>query len=115
MHSDRVRRSVRNTTSLGFRASSRGRPGGPSTRSPDTRGKPDGLSLRVSPPGDPCEHGPMFAIALALGSSACWGVADFVGGLQARRLPVSRVVLASQAIGLAFVIVALAIRATGPP
>jgi drug/metabolite transporter (DMT)-like permease len=57
----------------------------------------------------------MSAIALALGSSLCWGVADFVGGMQSRRLPVVRVVLASQAIGLAWVIVALAIRGSGPP
>jgi drug/metabolite transporter (DMT)-like permease len=57
----------------------------------------------------------MVALALALTSSLCWGVADFVGGLQARRLPVLRVVLISQAVGLAWVVIALAIRGTGPP
>lgn len=57
----------------------------------------------------------MFAIALALSSSVCWGMADFVGGLQARWLPVLKVVLASQAIGLALVIVALVVRGSGPP
>jgi drug/metabolite transporter (DMT)-like permease len=59
--------------------------------------------------------GPMFAIALALSSSVCWGVADFTGGLQSRGLPVLKVVLASQAIGLVLVIVAVVARGSGPP
>jgi drug/metabolite transporter (DMT)-like permease len=48
-------------------------------------------------------------------SSLCWGVADFVGGLQARRVAVLRVVLISQGVGLVWVIVVLAARGTGPP
>ncbi len=57
----------------------------------------------------------MFALALALSSSLCWGVADFVGGIQSRRLPVLQVVLVSQAVGLVWVIVALLIYGSGPP
>ncbi len=57
----------------------------------------------------------MLALALALSSSLCWGVADFIGGLQARRLSALWVVLLSQAIGLGAVIVVLAVRGTGPP
>ena len=53
-------------------------------------------------------------ILLGLGSGLGWGVADFLGGLQARRLPVLTVVLWSQlAGGLAMLIVLLA--GGGPP
>jgi len=45
----------------------------------------------------------------------CWGVADFLGGVQARRLPLLWVVLASQAVGLAGVLVVVAVRGAGPP
>jgi drug/metabolite transporter (DMT)-like permease len=55
------------------------------------------------------------ALGLALSSSLCWGVSDFIGGLQARRLPVLKVVLITQAIGLACVVVAVVVRGTGPP
>jgi drug/metabolite transporter (DMT)-like permease len=44
---------------------------------------------------------PMAAIVLGLGSAVCWGVADFLGGLQSRRIAVSVVMLVSQAAGLA--------------
>jgi drug/metabolite transporter (DMT)-like permease len=42
-------------------------------------------------------------------------LADFMGGLQARRLPALQVVLVSQAIGLVAIVLVLAIRGTGPP
>ena len=49
----------------------------------------------------------MLAVAAALGSSLCWGVADFLGGLQARRRALLTVLLVSQAgalvLALAFV------------
>lgn len=41
----------------------------------------------------------MLALALGLGSSLCWGVSDFFGGLQARRLPLLPVMLVTQAAG----------------
>lgn len=43
----------------------------------------------------------MLPIASALTSSLCWGLADFVGGLQSRRLPVLVVLLVSQGAALA--------------
>ena len=52
----------------------------------------------------------MLAIALGLAASLTWGTADFIGGLQARRLPVVAVVLGSQLAGLVLVITAAAIR-----
>lgn len=45
----------------------------------------------------------------------CWGVSDFIGGLQARRTPVLLVVLVSQAIGMIGVVVVLAVRGVAPP
>ena len=41
------------------------------------------------------------AAVLALGGALCWGVGDFLGGLAARRLAVLAVLVVSQAIGLA--------------
>ena len=52
----------------------------------------------------------MFAIALGLAASLSWGVGDFLGGLQSRRMPVVAVVLGSQLAGLALVVVIVAIR-----
>lgn len=49
----------------------------------------------------------MLAIALGLGASICWGAADFLGGVQSRRLPTLKVVLVSQAVGLAGAVVLL--------
>ncbi len=45
--------------------------------------------------------------ALALLASLVWGTSDFVGGLTARRLPVRALVLCSEAIGLAGLVVVL--------
>jgi drug/metabolite transporter (DMT)-like permease len=42
----------------------------------------------------------MLGIALALGSSVCWGISDFLGGLQSRRISVLAVLLVSQPVGL---------------
>lgn len=53
------------------------------------------------------------AVLLGLGSAACWGVADFLGGLQSRRLPVLRVLLWSQLAGAA--LAGLLLLAAGPP
>ena len=42
----------------------------------------------------------MTAVVLALTASACWGVADFVAGLQSRRLSAIVVLLVQQAVGV---------------
>src|SRR3954463_10571766 len=52
----------------------------------------------------------MFAIALGLAASLSWGVADFFGGIQSRRMPVVAVVLGSQFAGLVLVAAIVAIR-----
>ncbi len=57
----------------------------------------------------------MLAIAIALSSSVCWGVSDFVGGIQARRLSLLNLMLLSQGIGLACLIVLVAARGSAPP
>ena len=43
----------------------------------------------------------MLPLALGFSASLCWGLADFSGGLETRRLPAPIVVLVSQFIGLA--------------
>jgi drug/metabolite transporter (DMT)-like permease len=57
----------------------------------------------------------VIAIVLGLAASLSWGVADFIGGMQSRRLPVVAVVLASQLSGGARAVVVVAIRGEGPP
>ena len=57
----------------------------------------------------------MVAIALGLAASVSWGVADFIGGIQSRRMPVVAVVLGSQLAGLVLVVVIVAARGTSPP
>src|SRR4051812_19184384 len=51
----------------------------------------------------------VLAVFLALASSATWGVADFSGGLLARRTPTIALTLLSQAAGFAALLVAVAI------
>ena len=53
----------------------------------------------------------MLAFALSLASSVSWGVSDFLGGLQSRRIHVLAVVLVSQAFGLLFALAALPLLA----
>jgi drug/metabolite transporter (DMT)-like permease len=55
------------------------------------------------------------AIVLGLGASLTWGVADFIGGIQSRRMPVVAVVLVSQLSGLGLALVIVAIRGKAPP
>jgi drug/metabolite transporter (DMT)-like permease len=45
----------------------------------------------------------------------CWGVSDFIGGIQSRRAPVLLVVLVSQGVGLIGVVVVVAARGVAPP
>jgi uncharacterized membrane protein len=54
----------------------------------------------------------MLAAVLALASSLCWGLSDFLGGLQSRRNHVLAVMLLSQ--GLALAILVLAVLAGAP-
>jgi drug/metabolite transporter (DMT)-like permease len=52
-------------------------------------------------------------LALALGSSLAWGLADFLGGLKTRSLALPTVLLLSQAVGL--VIAGVAVVLAGEP
>ena len=54
----------------------------------------------------------MLGIALGLLSSAAWGVSDFLGGIQTRRLPALSVLLVSQPVGLVLAL-AVALAAGG--
>jgi drug/metabolite transporter (DMT)-like permease len=55
----------------------------------------------------------MLAVALALAASSCWGVADFLGGLQSKRVTVPVVLCLVEGTGLALVLVVIA--ASGEP
>jgi drug/metabolite transporter (DMT)-like permease len=55
----------------------------------------------------------MVSVLLSLAASSCWGVADFLGGLQAKRVPVAVVLCLVEGTGLAGVLVVIAI--TGEP
>ncbi len=53
----------------------------------------------------------MLALAISLASAASWGISDFLGGQQTRRLPVLGVLAVSQPAGL--VLIGLLIAVTG--
>jgi drug/metabolite transporter (DMT)-like permease len=57
----------------------------------------------------------MAAIALALGSSVLWGLADFLGGLRSRTFPVSVVLAAMYGSSLLVMSTFVALRGEGPP
>src|SRR6478672_8383582 len=56
----------------------------------------------------------MNAVALALGASLSWGLADFFGPLKGRTLGTLRVLFGAQVAGLAAIALAVAIRGKGP-
>jgi drug/metabolite transporter (DMT)-like permease len=57
----------------------------------------------------------MLAVALGLGSSLCWGLADFFGGLQSRKRAMLAVLLVSQGTALLLLLpFALALADEGP-
>jgi len=56
----------------------------------------------------------MALLLLALGSSVCWGTADFFGGLQSRRLPALAVALWSQLAGGVVLLAVLIASGTTP-
>jgi drug/metabolite transporter (DMT)-like permease len=57
----------------------------------------------------------LIALVLGFGSSVSWGVADFLGGLQSRRLPLMNVLIGSQASGLVLIAAIVAIRGEAAP
>jgi drug/metabolite transporter (DMT)-like permease len=57
----------------------------------------------------------VLAAPLALGASASWGFGDFLGGVRSRTVDPLAILAVSQPIGLAFLGIVVAARATGPP
>ena len=55
----------------------------------------------------------MVPVLLSLAASSCWGMADFLGGLQSKRVSVPIVLLLVEGTGLAGVLVIIAV--TGEP
>ena len=55
----------------------------------------------------------MVPVLLSLAASSCWGMADFLGGLQSKRVPVAIVLCVVEGTGLVGVLVIIA--ATGEP
>lgn len=51
----------------------------------------------------------MVAVALGIGTAACWGLADFLGGLRTRGLTLAVVLLVSQFTGLAAIAIVVAV------
>jgi drug/metabolite transporter (DMT)-like permease len=56
----------------------------------------------------------VLGVALALASSVAWGISDFLGGLQSRRISALTVLLVTQPVGLALAL-AYALIAGGDP
>ena len=56
----------------------------------------------------------MLALAISLASAASWGVSDFLGGQQTRRLPVLGVLAVSQPAGLVLIAVLIAVTGADP-
>lgn len=57
----------------------------------------------------------MVAVALGLAASVSWGLADFIGGTKSRALDLLAVLVVSQGVALVVLLVAVAVRAEGPP
>jgi len=57
----------------------------------------------------------VLGLGLALSASLGWGIADFLGGLQARRVALLRVMVLSQGMALGLLFVVVALRGSGPP
>ena len=57
----------------------------------------------------------MNALALAFLSSVSWGVADFLGGLKSRKLPVLNVLVATQGVGFVLIGLYTLVRWEAPP
>jgi drug/metabolite transporter (DMT)-like permease len=57
----------------------------------------------------------VIAVGLAMLASACWGLADFGGGLMSRRLPAALILLVQQATAFVIVGVVIVAAGEGPP
>ncbi len=57
----------------------------------------------------------MVALLLGFGSSVAWGLADFLGGLKSRKLPLLNVLIGAEVVGLAIVCTIVLVRGEGPP
>jgi drug/metabolite transporter (DMT)-like permease len=57
----------------------------------------------------------VLGLGLALSSSLSWGIADFIAGLQARRMALLRVMLLSQGAALVLLVAVVAARGQGLP
>lgn len=57
----------------------------------------------------------MVAAVAALGASIAWGVADFLGGLKSRTVPLLVVMLLAQVFGLAGIALIVAVAGNAPP
>jgi drug/metabolite transporter (DMT)-like permease len=57
----------------------------------------------------------VLGLGLALSASLSWGIADFIGGLQARRTALLRVMVLSQGMALLLLALVVLIRGQGPP
>jgi drug/metabolite transporter (DMT)-like permease len=57
----------------------------------------------------------VIALVLGLSASVVWGLADFLGGLQSRRVGLMGVVLVSQLAGFAGIVVVVGLAAGAPP
>jgi drug/metabolite transporter (DMT)-like permease len=57
----------------------------------------------------------MAAVALGVAAAVCWGCADFLGGIRARRLTLATVLLVSQLTGLAAVAIVVAVAGLEAP
>ncbi len=65
--------------------------------------------------GEPAGAGGLGSVTLGLASAASWGAGDFSGGLASRRAPAAGVVVASQAVGIALLVVlAVAMQEAAP-
>jgi len=56
----------------------------------------------------------LLALAISLASAASWGLSDFLGGLQSRRLPVLGVLAISQPAGLLLIVLLIFLTGADP-
>jgi drug/metabolite transporter (DMT)-like permease len=56
----------------------------------------------------------LLALAISLASAASWGLSDFLGGLQSRRLPVLGVLAISQPAGLLLIVLLILLTGADP-